>query len=240
MDIQKALAQLDPANDDHWTSDGAPRVDVVSEITGDKSLKRKDITDAAPKFTRELSKPVAPPVDLTNVNVIDPEAVGEIIDPEAIGTVVDAIVPEQESLSEQEMLDWALGVTPDELLADRSLFKEIGVILERNINEDMAQIENLKKKIDMLQRRHADLVQFDLNTDPEPNSQVHHIRRQGEIRAEKAARTRGVLEGRGGVTPDDIRKALSVQSPLDTAMRARKAAPGTTRPARMPMKTAEE
>ncbi len=56
MEIKEALAQLDHANDEHWTADGAPRVEVVAELTGNKDLKRKDITDAAPKFTRQTEK----------------------------------------------------------------------------------------------------------------------------------------------------------------------------------------
>lgn len=52
MEIKEALAQLDPNNDSHWTTDGAPMVAVMSELTGIKDLKRRDIIDEAPKFTR--------------------------------------------------------------------------------------------------------------------------------------------------------------------------------------------
>lgn len=55
MDIKTALTKLDPSNDDHWTADGAPRIDAVVELTGDKSIKRQDITNAAPKFNREAA-----------------------------------------------------------------------------------------------------------------------------------------------------------------------------------------
>lgn len=51
--IREALAKLDPANDMHWTSDGSPRMDVVEDLVGDKSIKRADVTAAAPAFTRE-------------------------------------------------------------------------------------------------------------------------------------------------------------------------------------------
>jgi hypothetical protein len=62
--IKEALLKLDPTNDDLWTEDGLPRVDVLSALVG-KALERKDVTDAAPLFTRanpvvdgESAKPV--------------------------------------------------------------------------------------------------------------------------------------------------------------------------------------
>lgn len=64
--IKAALAKLDVGNDDHWTNSGDPRIDVVQELTGDKSIKRPDITGAAPKFSRktptELEVSEEPPV----------------------------------------------------------------------------------------------------------------------------------------------------------------------------------
>lgn len=50
--IKAALSQLDPENSDHWTSDGAPRVDVVAKLSGLEELTRKEITHAAPEFMR--------------------------------------------------------------------------------------------------------------------------------------------------------------------------------------------
>lgn len=55
--IKEALEILDPADDEQWTEDGLPLVEIVRELTGNQNLKRKDITDAAPLFTRENSEP---------------------------------------------------------------------------------------------------------------------------------------------------------------------------------------
>lgn len=49
----KALAELDPANDEHWTRDGLPRVDAVAALSGLTGLKRGDLEAAAPGFSRE-------------------------------------------------------------------------------------------------------------------------------------------------------------------------------------------
>ncbi len=62
MTIEKALAALDPNDDDHWTADGLPRVDAVAVlINGD--VTRREITNAAPTLTRD--------------SVIDPEEESE-------------------------------------------------------------------------------------------------------------------------------------------------------------------
>jgi hypothetical protein len=51
--LTAALNRLDPANDEHWTSAGAIRVDAVAELMGDPSVTRADIDRVAPDATRE-------------------------------------------------------------------------------------------------------------------------------------------------------------------------------------------
>lgn len=46
--IKEALLALDPANDDQWTVDGAPKLDALNL----KDVKRQDVVKAAPHFTR--------------------------------------------------------------------------------------------------------------------------------------------------------------------------------------------
>lgn len=50
--ILAALAQLDPLDDDQWTTDGSPKVETVSALVGE-TVKRQDIVNAAPDFNRE-------------------------------------------------------------------------------------------------------------------------------------------------------------------------------------------
>lgn len=45
--IKDALENLDLDNDDHWTQDGAPRLDAVG-----KGVTRQEILSVAPHFTR--------------------------------------------------------------------------------------------------------------------------------------------------------------------------------------------
>jgi hypothetical protein len=54
--IFKALETLDPENDGHWTTDGAPRLDVLAPLL--PAVTRAHITQAAPLFNRK--NPVLP------------------------------------------------------------------------------------------------------------------------------------------------------------------------------------
>lgn len=53
MDIIEALTALKSDNDEHWTNNGLPRVDVLKEMTGVDGLTRSVIDEAAPDYTRE-------------------------------------------------------------------------------------------------------------------------------------------------------------------------------------------
>jgi len=63
MEISEALLALDASVDDHWTSDGAPRVDVVSGMVG-RGVARAEITNVDPHFTRD-THPMVPAADET-------------------------------------------------------------------------------------------------------------------------------------------------------------------------------
>lgn len=56
--IRTALAKLDPKNDEHWTDAGLPSVAAVRELTG-QEVARADITELAPKLTREEAAKVS-------------------------------------------------------------------------------------------------------------------------------------------------------------------------------------
>lgn len=50
--ILGALASLDVSNDNHWTADGAPRLDTVKMLAGNPAITRDMVTIQAPGFTR--------------------------------------------------------------------------------------------------------------------------------------------------------------------------------------------
>ena len=51
--ILDALSKLNSENDKHWTTEGLPSVDAVRALAADNDISRKDITSAAPNFSRE-------------------------------------------------------------------------------------------------------------------------------------------------------------------------------------------
>jgi hypothetical protein len=57
MDIPTALASLDPLDDTHWTTDGAPRLEVLTAKLG-FAVTRQQARAAAPEFSRE--RPTVP------------------------------------------------------------------------------------------------------------------------------------------------------------------------------------
>jgi hypothetical protein len=50
-DVFKALMELDPENDEHWTIDGVPRMDALADI-GVPGMTREQLKDIAPLFSR--------------------------------------------------------------------------------------------------------------------------------------------------------------------------------------------
>ena len=54
--IKDALNFLNPEEDDDWTNDGMPRMDVVEKLIDDKSITRQNVTDADPEFCRDVAR----------------------------------------------------------------------------------------------------------------------------------------------------------------------------------------
>ncbi len=80
MNINEALSSLDPANDEHWTADGLPRMDAVQALVGSSDITREDVTNAAPDLTRETSaQKEMPDVEAHPEVEATPEAAGEVV-----------------------------------------------------------------------------------------------------------------------------------------------------------------
>ena len=53
--ILEALGKLDPANENHWTADGLPRIETVRMLAGNQTITREQITAEAPDFSRSAA-----------------------------------------------------------------------------------------------------------------------------------------------------------------------------------------
>ena len=51
--VVKAILILDPANEDHWTLAGLPKVDIVAQAAGNAGLTRREVDAAIPGWNRE-------------------------------------------------------------------------------------------------------------------------------------------------------------------------------------------
>lgn len=52
--LEEALKRLDPKDETHWTKGGKPNLTVLTELTG-SVVKRADVDDVAPDFTRDVA-----------------------------------------------------------------------------------------------------------------------------------------------------------------------------------------
>lgn len=207
MDIREALANLDQLNDDHWTKDGAPRTDVVSDLLG-QQVTRQAITDAAPKFSRENA-------DLT-LNEQDEEPV---LEP----------VMEEPEVDFYHLLDEE-PVDPDEFPSLlKSVHKDQLTLLSDALHEQAIQLtrelEVLKEKIRRVHVNRSTVLARNADLNPEASNQhaiQEYIRSQNQLRAAKRAATAEILKN------VDL-KHLDPRAPIDQAF-SRKTGRGGQRP----------
>jgi len=220
MDIKEALAQLDSMEDSHWTADGAPAVDAVSGLVG-KKVTRADITNAAPKFSREN-------MDLTEVettNAVSEEGQGQevIVDEELDTSVLEEFV-EMEPMLPNELADKVLSKIDPKLLPE----------VERMLSEQIAMVEAKQREVEEMNRKlklsKALTQTWIKQLIPDMSNQEAiqaYIRSSAANRSAKAAEIQRVL---GGLKPADIAK-LDPRAAIDRAF-ARKTARGGQRPTR--------
>lgn len=98
--IKEALGKLDIENDEHWTTEGLPRLDVMKDLLNGEAVSRADITAAVKGFSRKTP----------NLEAEEPENTGsgESADAQATkpettkDTTPPATAEDEESEEEQE------------------------------------------------------------------------------------------------------------------------------------------
>lgn len=213
--INEALALLDPANDEHWTADGAPRVDVVQELTGLEKLVRKDITTAAPNFTRATAAAPEP----------EPSEGDDEQEPDAAEQDEGPDSPELAELKAQ-----AEELVPEEPSDEvRAQAREEFAALEAKFKALAKDREDIAKELEQAQKEMDEAYDRMLKVDPDmTNGEAiqEFIKRQNQNRLDRALRTQKILQGID-------RKTLDPRAPIDAAM-ARNNSRGSTRPTRGP------
>lgn len=241
--ILAALEKLDPENDEHWTSDGLPRVDVVANLSGHKQVQRAEITSTAPKFTRESAK--AP--------TVGDEAKDEDTDESSEPTGDDG--DRNETPEESRETDEAPTAGDEGATTAGPEVDPEAVVLDMPFAEVMASPELLERTIHALDRKTVALRkqraeidgaiaelskkseiamrQLDRLRGARPGSDTQNIRdylaRQKEVREGRLDRARRFVEA--GTTAADVNEQLRTGSKLDAALNQRKPGLGQARPA---------
>jgi len=54
--LRKAIQELDPATDEHWTGTGKPMLNAIEKFYGSSGVTRADVQAALPGYDREAAK----------------------------------------------------------------------------------------------------------------------------------------------------------------------------------------
>lgn len=207
--IQEALAQLDTLNDEQWTSEGMPKVDVISTLVGE-TVTRQQIIDAAPKFSRQNTE-------------IDAEDAGdEDEDDEIDETVTDPDLISDFAVKEPVDINSFVAFLQTVPAAQLVELKEALEKQKLDLQDGQTKIDEYKMRVNQaltftkvrIKREVPDMSDLEANQ--------AYLRSQGEIRAKKKAAVNALLQG-------VELSALDPRAPIDRAF-ARKNTRGTKRP----------
>jgi len=223
MDIREALSQLDGMDDAHWTADGAPATSAVSDLVGSK-VTRAQITDAAPKFSRENMDLTEIEEETTNAEEEGLREGQEEVTDEPVDASILSEFADMEPMLPNEFAEKVLHKTDPRLLPQ----------IETMLAEQLQAVEAKEKEVEEMKRKvklsKALTVTWIKQLVPDMSNQEAiqaYIRSSQENRAAKAQEIQQVL---GGLKPADIAK-LDPRATIDKAF-ARKTARGGQRPVR--------
>lgn len=236
MNILEALQSLDTLDDDQWTNDGSPKVDVVNALVEGETVDRKAIQTVAPQFTRqnptvELPVPSSPSgEDETSGD----DAAGEPTDETADQDVVNSDESPEGETNEAEIalqayLDGDL-MGHQSFLAwlkqqDSGILVPLEEIVAGQLEEAHAAIrraENVAGHLKLSLGYVRTAVKANIPDMSNQKAIQTYIAAQAENRGVKKETAQKMLAG------VDISK-LDYRSPVDRAM-ARKTGRGTARP----------
>jgi hypothetical protein len=216
MDIKEALMSLDQMDDEQWTKDGSPKLEVVSNLVG-KQVSRAEVVDAAPKFSRE------------NMDTSKEEKKPE---PDGDATVAAESVPDEEpvpmDLSELIGVDVSIfakkvlsAATPDELVGIEKYLEDSIQMIDKKIND----LNEYRKAVRVNKGETKVWVQRLVKDVSNSQAIRDYLDNNFQMRMAKAAHLQNIL---GGAKLSDLIK-LDPRSPIDRAM-SRKTDRGTGRP----------
>lgn len=208
--IRAALQRLDPSNDNHWTADGAPRLETVKFLASDTTITRDVLNAAAPGFSRSSAVVQAAPQEPATSQALSTPAAaagGRPAAPQAPARAQSTVVPPVPD-----------GYTVDQL---KEMLAEANKSYEQALAEHAAAGRAVQYAAAVVDRL-TDALQKQ-----QPESGFVHVvlawqRTQAALREQRAARLEAVKN-------IDLSAILPQKSNLDKAF-ARKTGFGQTRP----------
>ncbi len=149
-----ALENLNPENDNHWTADGAPKLEAL-EIVMDEKVKRAEVTKLFPLFTRDVAIENAAIAKAEAEAVLEKAAKAPVVE-EDIGEVLhDAVDNAEEALNEaRDIVDQAA-----KHLTEKQAAYEVALKARDNAYPPLTNTENIREFLDEQHRqrisRHA-------------------------------------------------------------------------------------
>lgn len=207
MQLIDALAQLNVENDEHWTDDGLPRLDVVQAMVGEE-VSREDVTQAAPNFTR-VSGDLTPPAPAPEPQIAQNEP------PAAPDVAVTE--PEQEEIEEEDpyLIEDAFGEGDERGVEIQAQLDDVRAA----IAETQEHLDAGKRHLHGLQQQEAQLYHLLQAHGGVETTQDHISRYLAQQKKNLLAKAERVNKFREqGLTPELVREAMDVRAPVDRAL----------------------
>lgn len=196
----EALVDLDPENPNHWTSDGLPKLDALKFATGNASLTRSDVTDAAPLFTRD-NRVIEEP---------EPEQPLASADPDLRVTI------EQEKAHEKEskvIASMEVKVTLSQALRNLLEPTKVGNVAELSDEEIKAKLDTLSNVVKEIQDSRSALTEMITNVQSDMDKLI--VEQEARRPKSKMTATQMYLEAQKKRGPQDMMSDHIFQNPID-------------------------
>ena len=225
--ITDALAKLDPANPNHWTDDGLPRMDTVKILSGDPSLTREQVTTAAPAFNREAALAALQGASAAAATTAPPVTDSAPAAPVQAASGADEMAATPPHATEPDLPVFEpapLAMDSNDQDTLKSKIEEVKLYLFDAINQQ----QEAKRNVEMAQNFLADLEAKLVENGGNPQSTItDYLKRQRQNLEDRAARKFLIKDS--GLDLKQLAKDL--KSPVDAAME-RKTGRGGRRPVR--------
>lgn len=142
--ITNALSKLDSGNDNHWTSEGFPRLDTVRLLAGDGAITRDLINATVPGFNRANTKAVQAPAQ-------QPAPVGTLVVESAPAAGTQALAVACAAIRDKVNENLGSEVVVAEAPANQSLLDQALA----KLGEAKAELDELRAVRDEVARRFA-------------------------------------------------------------------------------------